>query len=252
MNANEMIRVENVVYDHGDGKREEDEDGRALDGVTLAVDKGEFALLLGRNGSGKTTLLRHLNALLLPDEGRVTVDDTPTDEEGGKEKARRNVGLVFQDAASQVVAETVRDDIAFGPENLRLGRDEIRERVEEASRTVGVTHLLDRSPYELSGGELRRVALAGVLAMRPEVLALDEPLSGLDYEGEKAVVERVADANESGTTVFVATHDAEPFVGHATRAVVLEEGHVAEDDAPETLFSRGLEEYGVRTPCRYR
>jgi len=252
------IRVEDTVYRHGDGddndndNEREGADGNALDGVNLTVDAGEFVLLLGRNGSGKTTLLRHLNALLLPDEGRVYVDGVATDEKGGDGNAREKVGLVFQDAASQVVAETVEDDIAFGPENLRLDRGEIRERVDEAARAVGVDDLLDRSPYELSGGELRRVALAGVLAMRPEVLALDEPLSGLDYEGETAVVGRVADANEKGTTVLAATHDAEPFVGHATRAVVLEEGRVAEDGAPDELFSRGLEEYGVRTPCGYR
>lgn len=242
-----MISVEGVIYDHGDGS---EDGGKALDGVSLAVEEGEFVLLLGRNGSGKTTLLRHLNALLLPDEGRVLVGGISTDE--NKENARRKVGLVFQDAASQVVAETVRDDIAFGPENLRLGRDEIRERVDEAAEAVGVDGLLDRSPYELSGGELRRVALAGVLAMRPDVLALDEPLSSLDYEGEKAVVERVAEANDRGTTVIVATHDAEPFVGHATRAVVLEGGRIVEDGDPDTMFSRGLEEYGVRTPCGYR
>ena len=243
-----MIRVEDVVYGHGDG----DVEGRALDDVSITVEEGEFVLLLGRNGSGKTTLLRHLNALLLPEEGRVLVDGVSTDEEGGEENARRKVGLVFQDAASQVVTETVRDDIAFGPENLRLERDGIRNRVEESAEAVGVTHLLDRSPYELSGGELRRVALAGVLAMRPEVLALDEPLSGLDYEGERAVVGRITEANARGTTVIVATHDAEPFFGHAERAVVLEEGSVAEDDTPDELFSRGLEEYGVRTPCEYR
>lgn len=247
-----MIRVENVVYCHGDRNRDGGDERNALDVVNLAVEEGEFVLLLGRNGSGKTTLLRHLNGLLLPDEGCVVVDGVPTDVEGGEENARRKVGLVFQDAASQVVAETVRDDIAFGPENLRLESDGIRERVGEAAEAVGVTHLLDRSPYELSGGELRRVALAGVLAMRPEVLALDEPLSSLDYEGESAVVERIAEANARGTTVIVATHDAEPFVGHAGRAVVLEDGHVAEDGAPDTLFSRGLEEYGIRTPCGYR
>jgi biotin transport system ATP-binding protein len=241
-----MIRVEDVVFGHDEAAE------NALDGVTLTVDEGGFALLLGRNGSGKTTLLRHLNALLLPDEGRVFVDGVPTDEGGGKENARRKVGLVFQDSASQVVAEKVRDDIAFGPENLRLGRDEIRERVDEAARAVGVTRLLDRSPYELSGGEVRRVALAGVLAMRPDVLALDEPLGGLDYEGERAVVERVAEASESGKTVIVATHDAEPFVEDATRAVVLGDGGVVEDGAPDELFSQGLEDYGVKTPCGYR
>jgi len=246
-----MIRVENVVHSHDeDGGSGEEE--RALDGVTLSFEKGGFVLLLGRNGSGKTTLLRHLNALLLPDEGRVFVDGIPTDEENGGENARRKVGLVFQDAASQVVAETVRDDIAFGPENMGLERDEIRERIDESARDVGITHLLDRSPYELSGGELRRVALAGVLAMRPAALALDEPLSGLDYEGKRAVVERVTEANERGTTVVVATHDAEPFVGHAKRAVVLEDGRVVEDGMPDELFSRGLEDYGVRTPCGYR
>ena len=241
-----MIRFEDVVHEHGDGNG----DGRALDGLTLELDAGGFVLLLGRNGSGKTTLLRHTNALLLPDEGRVLVDGVPTDEDA--ERARRRVGMVFQDAAAGVVAETVRDDVAFGPENLGLGRDEIRRRVAEAADAVGATPLLDRSPYELSGGELRRVALAGVLAMRPDVLALDEPLADLDYEGDRAVVKRVAESNCDGKTVVVATHDAEPFVEHATRAVVLEDGRVAEDGAPDELFSRGLEGYGVRTPCGYR
>lgn len=237
-----MISFEEVVYEH--------DDERALDGVSLTFDAGEFVLLLGRNGSGKTTLLRHTNALLLPDDGRVSVDGVPTDKD--EEHARRRVGMVFQEAASQVVAEKVEDDIAFGPENLGLERDEIRERVNEAADAVGATALLDRSPYELSGGELRRVALAGVLAMQPDVLALDEPLADLDHEGERAVVERVVEANKDGRTVTVATHDAEPFVEYATRAVVLEDGRIAEDGAPDELFSRGLEDYGVRTPCRYR
>lgn len=239
-----MISFEGVVHRH------EGSDGRALDGLTAEFDDRGFVLLLGRNGSGKTTLLRHTNALLLPDEGRVTVGGVPTDEDA--ENARRRVGMVFQDAASQIVAETVRDDIAFGPENLGLDRDEVRRRVEEASAAVGAEPFLDRPPYELSGGELRRVALAGVLAMRPDVLALDEPLSDLDYEGERAVVGRVVEANDDGKTVIVATHDAEPFVEHATRAVVLEDGRVAEDGPPDELFSRGLEGYGVRTPCGYR
>ena len=237
-----MIRFDNVVHAH--------EDERALNGVDLSLGAGEFILLLGRNGSGKTTFLRHTNALLIPDEGRVYVDGVPTEEDA--EAARRRVGMVFQDAGSQIVAETVKDDIAFGPENLGLDRGEIRERVEEAVEAVGATPLLDRSPYELSGGELRRVALAGVLAMRPDVLALDEPLADLDYEGERRVVERVAEANDDGKTVVVATHDAEPFVEEATRAVVLEDGRVVEDGTPDELFSRGLEEYGVRTPCSYR
>jgi energy-coupling factor transporter ATP-binding protein EcfA2 len=191
-----------------------------------------------------------MNALLLPDEGGVLVDGVPTDEDA--EGARRRVGMVFQDAGSQIVAETVEDDIAFGPENLGLNRDEIRRRVDEAVAAVGASHLLGRSPYELSGGELRRVALAGVLAMRPDVLALDEPLADLDYEGERAVVERIVEANEEGRTVVVATHDAEPFVGEAGRVVVLDDGRVAEDGTPDELFSRGLEGYGVRTPCSYR
>jgi len=237
-----MIRVEDLVHGY--------DDGRALDRVTVGFDESEFVLLLGGNGSGKTTFLRHLNGLLLPDKGRVYVDGVPTDEDA--RQARRRVGMTFQDAASQVVAETVEDDIAFGPENLGLDREEIRRRVEEAAEAVGATELLDRSPYELSGGELRRVTLAGVLAMRPDVLALDEPLAGLDYDGERSIVERVVEENERGTTVVVATHDAAPFVEHATRAVVLEDGRIVEDGAPDELFSRGLERYGVRTPWAYR
>lgn len=237
-----MIRVESLVYGY--------EDERALDGVTAEFKEGGFVLLLGGNGSGKTTFLRHLNGLLLPDEGNVYVDGVPTDED--EEHARRRVGMTFQDAASQVVAETVEDDIAFGPENLGLERDEIQRRVDEAAEAVGATELLDRSPYELSGGELRRVTLAGVLAMRPDVLALDEPLAGLDYDGERSVVERIVEENEKGTTVVVATHDAAPFVEYATRAVVLDDGKIVEDGTPDELFSGGVEEYGVRTPWAYR
>jgi len=136
-----MIRVEDLVHGY--------DDGRALDRVTVGFDESEFVLLLGGNGSGKTTFLRHLNGLLLPDKGRVYVDGVPTDEDA--RQARRRVGMTFQDAASQVVAETVEDDIAFGPENLGLDREEIRRRVEEAAEAVGATELLDRSPYELSG-----------------------------------------------------------------------------------------------------
>lgn len=237
-----MISFEGVVHGY-DGEN-------ALDGVTLEVEEGEFVLVLGRNGSGKTTLLRHLNALLTPDKGRVVVDGLVAHE--NPRLAREKVGLTFQDAASQVVAETVEDDIAFGPENLGLKREEIRERVDEAAEAVGATELLGRSPYELSGGELRRVTLAGVLAMRPDVLALDEPLAGLDYDGEQSVVERVSEANDDGVTVLVATHDPEPFVELSDRAVVLEDGTVVRNGEPETVFTDGVERYGVRPPARYR
>jgi len=237
-----MISFEGVVHGY-DGER-------ALDGVTLEVEGGEFVLVLGRNGSGKTTLLRHLNALLVPEEGRVVVDGVVASEE--PREVREKVGLTFQDAASQVVAETVEDDIAFGPENLCLDRAEIRERVDETAEAVGATHLLNRSPYELSGGELRRVTLAGVLAMRPEVFALDEPLGGLDYDGMRSVAESVGEANDGGTTVLVATHDPEPFVGYADRVVVLEGGDVVADGEPKGVFEEGVERYGVRPPAEYR
>jgi len=237
-----MISFENVVHEYNGEK--------ALSGVDLKVKEGGFVLVLGPNGSGKTTLLWHLNALLTPDDGRVVVDGVVAHE--NPRAVREKVGLTFQDAASQVVAETVQDDIAFGPENLCLGRDEIRERVNEAAGAVGVTELLDESPYDLSGGELRRVTLAGVLAMRPDVLALDEPLSGLDYDGTRTVAERVSEANKKGATVLVATHDPEPFAESANRTVVLEGGKVAVDGKPEDVFEDGIGEYGVRPPSGYR
>ncbi len=213
-----------------------------LSDVDLEIRRGEFVLLLGGNGSGKTTLLHHLNALAEPAEGSVEVAGVDAQEETAA--AREKVGLVFQDPSSQIVSERVEDDVAFGPENLGLDRGEIRGRVEEALEAVDALHLGDRRTHRLSGGELRRVAIAGVLAMQPEVLALDEPLVGLDYPGSRGVLDELARLNAEGIAVVAATHDPRRYVDVADRAVVLHDGGVVVDDElPGAL--EGVEGYGV-------
>ncbi|MFP4632200.1 MAG: energy-coupling factor ABC transporter ATP-binding protein [Halobacteriales archaeon] len=215
---------------------------RVLSDVDVEVRRGEFVLLLGGNGSGKTTLLHHLNALEEPAEGFVEVDGVDTKEDPAA--VREKVGLVFQDASSQIVSERVDHDVAFGPENLGLASDEIDGRVEEALEAVGAEHLRHRRTHRLSGGELRRVALAGVLAMEPDVLALDEPLVGLDYPGSRGVLAELEKLNSEGIAVVAATHDPRRYVDVADRAVVLHDGGIAvDDDLPGAL--EGVEEYGV-------
>ncbi len=213
-----------------------------LEDVDLEVEDGEFVLLLGGNGSGKTTLLHHFNGLESPDEGYVEVDGV--DVTGDPGHAREDVGMVFQDAGSQIVSERVEDDVAFGPENLGLPQEEIQTRVDEALESVGAKHLRDRSTHRLSGGELRRVALAGVLAMQPRLLALDEPLVGLDYTGSRAVLEELKDLNDDGIAVVAATHAPRRYLDVADRAVVLYEGGVAEDGRLSEVLD-GVERYGV-------
>jgi biotin transport system ATP-binding protein len=216
-----------------------------LDSVDLSVKKGEFVVIAGRNGSGKTTLLRHLNALLFPTSGivriaGVSVQDDPV-------MARRTVGMVFQDSDSQIVCETVREDVAFGPENLCLERDEIEKRTSEALNVTGLSGLADAGPHILSGGEKRRLAIAGVLAMMPEVLVFDEPFSNLDYPGTRDVLLQIAGLHRAGRTILVTTHDLEKIIAHAGRLLIVEKGKIVRDGVPEKIIS-GVETFGVREP----
>lgn len=237
-----IVEIDGLVH------RYENDGDAAVSGVSLSIDEGEFVLVCGRNGSGKTTLLRHLNALLEPDEGEVKVDGKIAHE--NKTHARTTVGMVFQDARSQIVGETVEDDVAFGPENLGLEDDEIRRRVDRALSDLSIRHLSDRSPRSLSGGEVRRLAVAGVLAMEPRVVVLDEPLAGLDSEGVEDVLEALESLKRKGMTVLVATHSTGEFIESDVpdRMVVVDDGKVVEDGEPfETVLS-GVEEYGVPEP----
>lgn len=215
---------------------------RALEKVSLSIEQGEFLGLIGPTGSGKSTLIQHLNGLLLPSAGKVLVDGRDITERNFNLRGlRQRVGLLFQFAEQQLFEETVFADIAFGPRNLALEEKEIEKRVREAMKAVGLDFSLfkDRSPFSLSGGEMRRVAIAGVLAMEPEVLVLDEPLAGLDTPGRQSIVSQLVNLQqERGLTIVLVTHDIDTLAGVAGRIVVLSQGRILLDGRPEEVFGQ--------------
>jgi energy-coupling factor transporter ATPase len=210
---------------------------RALDGVTFTVAPGEEVAVVGANGSGKSTLARLANGILLPQSGTVTVDGLATGDATRIRELRELVGIVFQHPDDQIVATSVEDDVAFGPENLGLARDIIRGRVTDALAAVGLTGLEDREPHMLSGGQKQRLALAGALAMLPTYLVLDEPTSMLDPEGRAGVLGIVARLRTEGHGILHITHDLAD-VAEADRTVVLDTGRVVFDGSPADLFAR--------------
>lgn len=216
----------------------------ALESIDLTVADGEFVGLIGPTGSGKSTLIQHLNGLLKPTAGRVLVDGTDLNEAGAGRAARRKVGLVFQFPEYQLFEESVFADVAFGPKNLGLSEGEVKERVEEALVAVGLNpgEVGERSPFALSGGQMRRVALAGVLAMRPSVLILDEPTSGLDPRGREEILGYVAGLHrKKGLTVVLVSHNMEDVARLVSRVVVLCRGCVIMDGPTRDVYQRGAE-----------
>jgi biotin transport system ATP-binding protein len=230
-----MIETRDLVHGYGAT--------RALDGVSVTVDDGEFVVVAGPNGSGKTTLVRHFNGLLDPDEGEVLVNGRPVSED--LVAARTHVGMVFQNPRDCFVAATVGADVAFGPENLGLDHDEIDRRVEAALSAVEMDGREDERIDELSGGEQARVAIAGALAMEPDHLVLDEPFAGLDWAARCSVFDRLDALDADGTGVVVVTHDLRDLLERADRLVVLSDGRVAYDGRPG---GAPLPELGVRPP----
>ena len=219
-----------------------DESGRevpgkvALDGISLDIDKGSFVAVVGMNGSGKSTLAKCLNGLLAPSAGRVIVDGFDTAEEEHIWDVRRRVGMVFQNPDNQIVSSIVEDDVAFGPENLGVEPKEIRRRVDEALKRVGMYELKDKGAHMLSGGQKQRIAIAGAIAMRPECIVFDEPTAMLDPKGRASVMGIIRDLNAEGITCVLITHfmsEAE----QADRVIVLKKGKVICDRTPEALFS---------------
>ena len=229
-----MITVADLTHSFGDHV--------ALDDISLTIPDGEFCLLVGPNGSGKTTLVRQFNALLEPDSGTVTVDGT--DVTTDPVAARTSIGMVFQQPRDQLVAATVGADVAFGPENLGLPRDEIDRRVASALSAVELDDRADAHVDALSGGEQARVAIAGALAMEPTHLVLDEPFAGLDLRARRSLLERLDTLHAEGPSIVVVTHDLRDLRERADRIVVLEDGRVVADGDPETVGD-GLEAHGV-------
>ncbi len=216
----------------------EEDAAPVLDGLSLDIERGSFTAILGHNGSGKSTLAKLFNGILLPTAGRVTVNGIDTADSAHILDVRRTVGLVFQNPDNQIVASVVEDDVAFAPENLGVPSAEIRERVDEALRSVGMYEFRLHAPHLLSGGQKQRVAIAGVLAMRPECIVLDEPTAMLDPIGRREVLETVERLRrEHGLTVVLITHHMDECVG-ADRLIVMSNGKIVLDGAPRAVFSR--------------
>jgi biotin transport system ATP-binding protein len=226
--------------------RNDGEEKRALDGIDLDIYEGECLLIAGSNGSGKTLLMKIAAGLITPTGGEILFRGENPEKRG--EKLRGAVGLVFQDADAQFVGETAAEDIAFGPENLGLAKDEVRARVEEALAAAGLSEKRSFPPRRLSGGEKRRLAVAGVIAMGCDTVIFDEPFANLDWPGVIQVLEIIRDLKQAGRTVIILTHELEKVLALADRLVILDRGHVRDDGKPAELLSRLKDEYGVRNP----
>ena len=226
-----IISFENVHYTYpGD-------DMESLCGIDLAIEKGQFTVVLGHNGSGKSTLAKHMNAILVPDEGRVLINGIDTADEERVLDVRRCVGMVFQNPDNQIVANVVEDDVAFAPENLGVPPQEIRRRVDAALTQVGMYELREHAPHLLSGGQKQRVAIAGVIAMEPEIIVLDEPTAMLDPQGRQEVISTVTRlCREKGMTVVLITHHMDECIG-ADRLIVMSNGSIVADGTPGAVFS---------------
>lgn len=246
-----QITLENVSHTYQPGSPFQ---STAIQDVNLTIEQGEFLALIGHTGSGKSTLAQHINGLLKPTAGRVLIDGKDIhDKSFDKKEVRRRVGLVFQYPEHQLFEESVEKDIAFGPKNLGLSAEEIKIRVQEALEKVNLTQdgIKEKSPFELSGGQMRRVAIAGVLAMRPEILVLDEPAAGLDPKSREDMLQLIANLHRNGTTVVMVSHAMDDVARFATRAVVMEKGTVAMTGTPEEIFRHGpqLERMGLGVPA---
>ncbi|MEG1633140.1 MAG: energy-coupling factor transporter ATPase [Oscillospiraceae bacterium] len=228
----DIIKIENLHYTYPGDEVE------TLRGLNLGIREGSFVAVLGHNGSGKSTLAKLLNAILLPTEGKVWVDGADTSDESRILDVRRTVGMVFQNPDNQIVANVVEDDVAFAPENLGVPPEEIRKRVDDALTSVGMYDYRMHAPHLLSGGQKQRVAIAGVIAMQPRCVVLDEPTAMLDPVGRREVIATVTRlCRESGMTVLLITHHMSECVG-ADRLIVMSEGQVVADGAPGEVFSK--------------
>jgi len=245
------IEITNLKYTYMPGTPYEKS---ALEDINLEIDEGSFVGIIGHTGSGKSTLIQHMNGLLKPREGRIKVDDRDIWEKGYKRsEVRQKVGLVFQYPEHQLFEETVFKDVAFGPRNIGLNEKDITKRVKWAMNMVGLSYndLKEASPFGLSGGQRRRIAIAGVLAMRPKYLVLDEPTAGLDPEGRREILGHIRDMNrKQGITIIIVTHNMDEIARLADRIIVMEKGRIAHSGTPEEVFSDGglLKEMGLGLP----
>jgi len=249
-----MIKIENLSYRYprasDDGAKEASDPGLALKGINLHIKKGEYAAIVGHNGSGKSTLAKHMNALLIPSGGTITINGLDSSVPENVWRIRQCAGMVFQNPDNQIIATVVEEDVAFGPENLGVAPDEIRASVDDALLNVGMLSLASHSPHFLSGGQKQRIAIAGVLAMRPELIILDEPTAMLDPSGRRDVLDSVYKLNrENGITIVFITHYMDEAV-RADRVIVMEDGEIAMDGLPREIYKNAdkLKVLGLDVP----
>ena len=247
-----IINVKNLVHKYvryaEDGTRTGE--NAALDGVSLEIEKGSFVAVLGHNGSGKSTLAKHLDSLLLPTEGTVYIESFDTRDESHLWDVRQTAGMVFQNPDNQIIANVVEEDVAFGPENMGVSSEDIWKRVEDSLNKVGMIAYRRKSPSKLSGGQKQRVAIAGIMAMKPKIIALDEPTAMLDPIGRKEVIHTVHELNRrEGITVILITHYMEEVID-ADRVIVMDDGKVVMDGTSREVFSdvRRLKELRLDVP----
>lgn len=241
-----IIEVKNAVYEYVD----EEITHRAVDNVSFNIERGSFTVILGHNGSGKSTLAKLLNGLFKPTDGDVLVDGINTRDEDTEIEVKRKVGMVFQNPDNQLVASIVEEDVAFGPENLGLEPKVIRERVDDALKSVGMYDFRESTPHRLSGGQKQRVAIAGIIAMQPECLILDEPTAMLDPVGRKEIIETLHKLNkEKNITVVLITHYMEE-AENADRVMVMNDGVIIDDNTPKEIFKNVslLKSVGLSVP----
>lgn len=238
-----MIEFNDVKFEYSGGVF-------ALDGISLTVQKGEFVAVIGHNGSGKSTVAKHVNALLIPSSGTVTVEGMRTDDPESTFKIRQRAGMVFQNPDNQLVTTIVEEDVAFGPENLGIPPADIRKRVDGALAATGMTKYALSAPHMLSGGQKQRIAIAGILAMHPQIVVFDEPTAMLDPHGRKEVMDAIIRLNkEEGITVLLITHFMEE-AAHADRIVVVNHGKIVIEGGPSSVFERidELQQIGLDVP----
>ena len=225
-----MLKVNNVSYAYDDGTQ-------ALKNVNLEVKKGEIVSLLGKNGAGKSTLFLHFNGIIKADSGEILIDGEPLKyDKQSLMKFRQKLGIVFQNPDDQLFAPTVEEDVAFGPLNLGLSQEETEKRVTDALKKVDMDGFERKAPHHLSGGQKKRVAIAGILAMQPEIMVLDEPTSGLDPKGSSDILKLLYKLNEEGMTIIISTHDVDLVPIYSSKIYVLSSGEIIKNGTPEEVF----------------
>ena len=239
-----MLEVKDLKYSYN-------KDYQALKGVSLKVERGEMVALLGKNGAGKSTLFLHLNGIYEPDEGKVFIDGEELKyDKKSLLKFRQKVGIVFQNPDDQIFAPTVEEDVAFGPLNLGLPMEEVQNRVKESLARVGMSGFEKKAPHHLSGGQKKRVAIAGILAMKPEVMVLDEPTAGLDPQGVTDLSRLLDELNEEGITILISTHEVDLVPNYANKVFVLVDGLLIGEGTPKEIFAQPeiLEQANLKVP----